>query len=153
MPYMIALPTDIGYVALTAMSSIALTGWMTLWVGSYRRLAKLPYPAAYASMEAAKTDAKLHTFNCAQRAHANTLEAYPGFLVSLVLGGLQFPKVAAALGMAWIVSRVMYANGYTSGKPGDEGAGRRVGSWGLVPLVGLYALAAYVTFGMLVLKL
>ncbi|KAI9830084.1 MAG: hypothetical protein M1826_005077 [Phylliscum demangeonii] len=152
MPYVLELSTDIGYVALTAVSSLVLTNWMTYWVGGYRSLAKVPYPAAYASNESAQTDPKLYAFNCAQRAHSNTVDAYPGFLLSLALGGLQFPKVAAGLGMAWIVARVMYANGYANGKPGDNGAGRRIGTWGSYPFLALQCLAAYTAFSMLQLK-
>jgi glutathione S-transferase len=47
------------------------------------------------------------------RAHYNTLEWLPIFLVSLWLFAIYWNElVAAALGVVWIVGRIMYATGY-----------------------------------------
>merc|ERR1719334_1482191 len=56
-------------------------------------------------------------FNCVQRAHQNTLEGYPSFLMLLFVGGLQYPKCVAAFGALYQISRVCYALGYYSGDP------------------------------------
>jgi uncharacterized membrane protein YecN with MAPEG domain len=47
------------------------------------------------------------------RAHYNTLEWLPTFLVSLWLFAIYWNElVAAALGVVWIVGRILYATGY-----------------------------------------
>lgn len=129
-----------------------MTNWLGARAGGYRKRAKLPYPTPYASPEAQASDPNAYALNCAIRAHANTLEQYPGFLVSLLVGGLQYPKTAAALGFTWLVSRVLYAIGYTNSKPGDGGAGRRKGLWGFFPQLALQGLAGFVGFNMLTTK-
>lgn len=47
----------------------------------------------------------------------NTLENYPTFLILLGISSYQFPKLAAGLGMIWVVGRVAYAQGYATGDP------------------------------------
>jgi uncharacterized membrane protein YecN with MAPEG domain len=57
------------------------------------------------------------------RAHYNTLEWLPPFLVSMWLFALYWNDlVAAALGVVWIVGRIVYALGYVA-DPGRREAG------------------------------
>eukprot|EP00920_Eleutheroschizon_duboscqi_P024824 GHVT01061538.1.p1 GENE.GHVT01061538.1~~GHVT01061538.1.p1 ORF type:complete len:169 (-),score=27.37 GHVT01061538.1:372-878(-) len=63
------------------------------------------------------TSAQCNLFNCYQRAHMNTLENYPQFLVLLVLGGLKNPIVTALGGLLWLAGRVVYCRGYFTGEP------------------------------------
>jgi glutathione S-transferase len=66
----------------------------------------------YASEQEHK-DAK--AFNCVQRAHQNTLEFAPSMMVTLLIGGLQYPLVAAVLGALYGLARIQYFRGYASG--------------------------------------
>ncbi|KAI9723366.1 MAG: hypothetical protein M1812_001250 [Candelaria pacifica] len=136
----ITLPPDYGYVVLTAFSTFLISAWHGARAGSYRKLAKVTYPAPYASNEiAAKNDAA-YAFNCAQRAHANFDEHHASTLTALLLAGTRYPIATSVLGMAWGVNRVIYAIGYTRRDWGAEGKGRY---WGIAS-----TLAEYALFGM-----
>lgn len=57
------------------------------------------------------------------RVHYNTLEWLPVFLISLWLFGLYWnERVAAGLGVVWIVGRILYARGYMA-DPAKRGPG------------------------------
>ena len=79
-----------------------------------RKKYNVRYPAMYAN-EADNKDAKL--FNCVQRGHQNFLEFLPMFFVLLLVGGLQYPRIAGALGFVYIVARYFYFKGYATGDP------------------------------------
>lgn len=96
-----------------------------------RRAAQVPHPVVYASAEtianatSERENRALYLFNCAQRTHHNVLENYPAALTSLLISGLKYPTLAAALGTAWIVGCVLYAIGYSSaGEKNLKGSGR-----------------------------
>jgi len=64
---------------------------------------------------------KLRIFlNCIFRAHQNTLEGYPMFLMMLLLGGLEMPVWTAIAGVVFILGRIQYAQGYYTGVPGNR---------------------------------
>lgn len=83
-----------------------------LQVGKARKQYRVFYPTMYA-LESENKDAK--AFNCVQRGHQNTLEFLPTFLVLLLLGGLQYPIIAAVCGAVYSVARVQYFRGYATG--------------------------------------
>ena len=58
-----------------------------------------------------------HSFNCAQRAHLNTLESVTYVLFGVLYSGLRYPVLAASLGATWTIGRVLYTIGYTTGDP------------------------------------
>ena len=65
-----------------------------LLVSKFRKQAQVPYPYTSCSPDevaADKTGFK-NQFNCAQRAHLNTLENVPVFLFTLLYVGLEFPR-------------------------------------------------------------
>ncbi|KAG0143729.1 hypothetical protein CROQUDRAFT_48345 [Cronartium quercuum f. sp. fusiforme G11] len=133
-PLIFSFPQDYGYVALAAASTGFLGLFQTIAVGKARKVAKIPYPAPYATNEEANTNPAAMKFNCAQRAHANTLEALPYFLFSLLFSGLRYPRFAAGCGATWILGRVLYTIGYASGDPSkrQRGAFHAVGYLGLM---------------------
>jgi glutathione S-transferase len=115
-------------------SSYALSIWLGVRIGSFRRAAKVPHPNAYVSAEtianasSAEEKRALYLFNCAQRAHYNVLENYPAALTGMLISGLKYPKLAAAAGAVWIFGRVLYATGYTStSEKNVNGRGRFAG--------------------------
>ncbi|CAL4124967.1 unnamed protein product [Meganyctiphanes norvegica] len=98
-----------GYCLLVAVASAFTTTWMAMQVGGARKKFGVKYPTMYS--------ADNDNFNCYQRAHQNTLEAFPLFLAMLLVGGLHSPCFSAAMGAVWCVSRVLYAKGYYTGDP------------------------------------
>lgn len=59
-------------------------------------------------------DRRLNRLNNAQRGHYNFIESVWGAMGLLLVGGLFYPVVFAALGAGYIVGRVIYAIGYMS---------------------------------------
>ncbi|GAA5890222.1 hypothetical protein JCM6882_008759 [Rhodosporidiobolus microsporus] len=104
-------------------------------VSAARKAADVKYPAAYAANDLAEKDAAANRFNCAQRAHANTLENLPIFLLSLFHSSIYHPKYAAGAGLIWIVGRFFYVAGYSTGNPKKRGNGH-FAYLGQLPLLG-----------------
>lgn len=102
-----------GWVLAALLANIFVTQGMAFAVGAARRRFNVQCPTMYASEKEGHKDAK--AFNCVQRAHQNTLEFLPSMVAALLLGGLQYPLVAAALGALYAVARIQYFRGYSSG--------------------------------------
>lgn len=128
-----------------------MSTFISAQVGGLRRAAKVPYPISFVSTDKAMKDPAYYAFNCGQRAQTNITENYGPFVISLLVSGLMFPKTAAVMGAANIISRIMYFSGYVRSPAGvgDGGRGRRVGLWGFVPHLGLQALALWTSGSMI----
>ncbi|KAJ9142734.1 hypothetical protein NKR23_g7024 [Pleurostoma richardsiae] len=122
----IEIPSEYGYVLLAATSTFFVNTYHMILTSQARKKSGILYPAAYASNEVAEKDPKAYAFNCAQRAHANYTENLTPFLGSLLISGLRYPLLAAGIGGAWALSRVIYAYGYVKSGP----KGRTRGSGG-----------------------
>ncbi|GAA5969997.1 hypothetical protein JCM11641_000225 [Rhodosporidiobolus odoratus] len=121
------LTSDIAYpIAVGTVGVYTLLTFASVKVGRARKAAGVQYPACYAENSVAERDAKANKFNCAQRAHANTIENLPVFLLTLIHSSVYHPKYAAAAGALWIAGRYAYIIGYCSGDP----EGRRRGFFG-----------------------
>ncbi|QIX01312.1 hypothetical protein AMS68_006829 [Peltaster fructicola] len=138
---------DYGYVLIAAAGTFILSTWHGMRVTGYRKKAGIKYPQAYAEksdMNAASAEKKeaMHLFNCAQRAHGNYLENMPTASIALLVSGLAYPKTAAVMGAGWLVSRVLFAIGYTNPSKQD-GKGRLIGSGFWLFQLGLIGLTGY----------
>jgi len=123
----IEISPDYGYVIIVLVISWVIINWLALQVVRARKKYEVKYPAMYSDKDP--------VFNCIQRAHQNTLEGYPVFLVLLLLGGLQYPCLNAGAGMVYLVSRVVYAKGYYTGDPEKRNRGA-FGYFGLLTMLG-----------------
>jgi glutathione S-transferase len=119
------LPCCYGYVVFTALGSAFVNMWMAFNVMRARKEYNVKYPLMYSPDN--------EKFNCIQRAHQNTLETYPQFLLLLTIGGLQYPRVAAGAGIVCLLGRIAYAKGYYTGDPEKR-------RWGAFGHIGMLAL-------------
>ncbi|XP_054707517.1 microsomal glutathione S-transferase 3-like [Uloborus diversus] len=97
------------FVSLVGTSSIFISLWHGIRVGMARKKFGIKYPIMYSDTN--------NVFNCLQRAHGNFLENYPQFLFTLLCGGLSYPKLSACAGVVYLLGRIAYAKGYSTGDP------------------------------------
>jgi uncharacterized membrane protein YecN with MAPEG domain len=91
------------WTALVTLLSLLIYFWMSLQVGRARGKSGIDAPAMTG-------DPLLER---AVRVHYNTLEWLPIFLVSLWLFAIYANELAAAaMGLVWIIGRLLYATGY-----------------------------------------
>ncbi|TQV99145.1 hypothetical protein V2A60_004640 [Cordyceps javanica] len=114
MPLSLEISDQYGYVLAVATSTFFLNTFHMSRTSTFRKLAKVPYPAPYASDEEVAKNPSAAKFNCAQRAHANYTENLAPFLGALFVAGIQHPVSAAITGGIWSFSRLLYVLGYTS---------------------------------------
>ncbi|HZZ33528.1 MAG TPA: MAPEG family protein [Phenylobacterium sp.] len=92
-------------VALVTLLALLTYFWMSLRVPAARRKSGIAAPAMTGDPLLERTI----------RAHYNTLEWMPIFLVSMWLFAIYWNDlVAAAMGLVWIVGRIIYAVGYSA---------------------------------------
>jgi uncharacterized membrane protein YecN with MAPEG domain len=93
------------WVALVTLLSLLTYFWMSIRVPRARAKAGIPAPAMTGDPVLERTI----------RAHYNTLEWLPIYLVSLWLFAIYWNElVASALGVVWIIGRIIYAVGYAA---------------------------------------
>ncbi|ELR08937.1 hypothetical protein GMDG_03604 [Pseudogymnoascus destructans 20631-21] len=143
------LSQDYGYVILAATSTFILNTVHGFNTGKFRKAAAIPYPAPYATNEVAKDNDDAYRFNCAQRAHANYTENHTSVLATLLIAGIEFPRVAAGLGATWVVGRYLYMAGYSNLAYGRGGKGRYRGMVAYIGQLGLLGLTIYSGLGMI----
>jgi uncharacterized membrane protein YecN with MAPEG domain len=118
------------YVALvTLLLLLQYLGFMML-VGAARAKSGIKAPAVTGD----------ENFERAYRVHTNTLEQLVTTLPALWLSGLYFnPLVAALLGLAFFLGRILYRAGYVN-DPAKRGTGFAIG---FLATVGLVLTAAW----------
>ncbi|MGD9803412.1 MAG: MAPEG family protein [Hyphomicrobiaceae bacterium] len=92
------------YTPTVTLLAVALYFYFATQVAVARRRFNVKQPATTGNAD----------FERVFRAHINTLEWLPTFLVPLWLCAIYFDdKAAAAIGLVWIVGRVVYFMGYS----------------------------------------
>ncbi|ODT85139.1 MAPEG family protein [Phenylobacterium sp. SCN 70-31] len=93
------------YVAIVTLLALLTYFWMGLQVGRARGRSGIAAPAMTGDP----------VLERAIRAHVNTLEWLPLFLVPLWLFAIYWSDlVAAIVGLVWIVGRILYQRGYVA---------------------------------------
>ncbi|KAG2140184.1 hypothetical protein DEU56DRAFT_297126 [Suillus clintonianus] len=144
----IVLPPGFGYVAAGLVSTAWVLGWQAMIVvGGHRTKSGVKYPQMYAEKAEAEASKAALLFNCAQRAHQNTLEHMPLILVTTLVTAMRYPVFAGYACGLWALSRVLYTLGYTTGDPVKRNT--RGGILGELPLFGLLFGATYTAYDLL----
>lgn len=112
-----------------------------LWLKN-AKLIQLQICLVYAEKSEAEKDPKKNIFNCAQRAHQNTLEILPIYNTLLLVGGLKYPEISSAAGALFLLGRIVYTSGYVTGDPAKRTRGA-FGYLGLLALLGTSASTIY----------
>ncbi|XP_023698261.2 microsomal glutathione S-transferase 3b [Paramormyrops kingsleyae] len=131
------LPVRFGFVILIFVYSLVMLMYLAIKVGAARKKYDIKYPTMYSEKE--------QIFNCIQRAHQNTLEVYPQWLIFQTIAGLVYPTTASVLGVIWVTSRFSYAWGYYTGNP----VKRMNGAYGYVGFFGVVILSIAVALQLL----
>ncbi|KAF9359029.1 Microsomal glutathione S-transferase 3 [Mortierella sp. AD094] len=142
----ITILPEYGYTVAAAVASTFLVYFFGARVTKQRSVAKVPLPFEYADPTDCKDDHQKYIFNCYQRVHQNTLEGFSGYMFTLLLAGVNYPIPAAALGGVWIIGRIFYYYGYTTGNP----ASRQMGAFGHIGEVGLLGLTGKFAYDLIV---
>ncbi|UJR20795.1 hypothetical protein I4U23_023908 [Adineta vaga] len=132
------LSREHGLAAGVAISSWVVLQYMGMGVMRARKEFHVEYPKLYAN----ESDVNGKKFNCIQRGHQNTLEVYPEFLLMLGLGSIKYPLVSSIGGTIWLLGRIVFFQGYSSGQPEK----RRYGSFayfGLFTMMGCAIKSIY----------
>ncbi|KAK7042324.1 MAPEG family [Favolaschia claudopus] len=116
----LTLPPGSSYVAAATLSTLYVLIFQIRTVIKLRTKAGIKYPRLYADEKQMAENPNALAFNCAQRAHQNTLEYLPILYTSTLLTALKYPIPAACALGVWSVSRIAYTIGYSSGNPGKR---------------------------------
>ncbi|KZP25424.1 membrane-associated proteins in eicosanoid and glutathione metabolism [Athelia psychrophila] len=138
----ITIPQGLGYTFASLISTCFVLVWQGSVVGKHRKAAKVPYPQAYAEKAEAEASLDAKKFNCAQRAHQNTLENVPIMLILTAITAVQYPVVAAGGLGVYNVGRILYTAGYVTGDPAKRMRGS-IGYLGVFALLGGAGLTTY----------
>jgi len=96
----------------------------------------------YPDLYAPHGHANKKEFDCAQRAHQNTLESWPAVAACAIVDGIVFPVTTAVCVGIWCVGRLMYIHGYSSGVPDKRQFGGMLAHVGDLPLLIMTFVAA-----------
>lgn len=113
----ITLPEGFTYVGAALVSTCWVLVYQVAQVGRHRKRAGIAYPQLYAEKAEAQASKDAHLFNCAQRAHQNTLENLPVVYLTTLVAGIKYPIFAASACAIWSLSRIAYTRGYLTGDP------------------------------------
>lgn len=114
-------------------------------VMSARKKYGVKYPCLYAT----ENDTKQHKeFNCVQRAHQNFLENVPFYFMLQTISAAANPKASAILGAIYLLGRVFYFRGYSSGNPDKrmQGGFQYIGLLGMLVRVLSYGCKLGLTY-------
>ncbi|KAF8349726.1 hypothetical protein F5887DRAFT_1070003 [Amanita rubescens] len=113
----ITIPAGYHYVGAALLSTSWVLIYQFMLVSRMRKRAGVQYPQLYAEKAEAEASPDAMKFNCAQRAHQNTLENLPIVAITSLIAGLKAPILSASAVALWSIGRIAYTRGYVTGDP------------------------------------
>ena len=133
------ISTSIGYAAAVVVGS-----QMASWFGAVKVMqARKQYGISYPTLYSTGKSAEDTMFNCAQRAHQNTLESLPIVNFMTLTSALVYPRAAALFGFTWVLGRFLYIQGYSANGPDGRKLGGLISHLGDFPLFITTCMTAY----------
>jgi glutathione S-transferase len=126
-------PAHGAVLGVVAAAAVIHNGWMAFKVGQARKKYNVAYPALYAP--AGHKNEK--EFNCIQRGMQNSLENLPTLYTLLLTAGYKYPVSASVAGAVYLLGRILYFQGYSTGDPKGRyrGGFGHFGEFGLLGMV------------------
>ncbi|KAJ6549932.1 hypothetical protein B0H19DRAFT_951646 [Mycena capillaripes] len=115
----ITIPAGTSYVVAALASTVFLLTAQATTVFKLRGLAGIEYPRLYANTQEMTASPAAMQFNCAQRAHQNTVENIAMYYVMTAIVAIRYPVIAASALEMWVLSRIAYTIGYIKGGPNN----------------------------------
>ncbi|KAA0196408.1 Microsomal glutathione S transferase [Fasciolopsis buskii] len=103
----LCIPRYYGGIILVGVGAVGLNIYFSKRVMKARKEHNVEYPLLYHPTN--------NAFNCVQRGHQNYLEMLPQFFMLLFIGGLRYPRTFSVCGSIFLVGRLLYFIGYSSG--------------------------------------
>mmetsp|Transcript_24572 Transcript_24572/g.26444 ORF Transcript_24572/g.26444 Transcript_24572/m.26444 type:complete len:155 (+) Transcript_24572:108-572(+) len=143
------LPEGYGFVFGGLFLTVVSNSYLVINVVKLRKKFGIKYPTVYADdthvgIFCKKED--VEQFNCAQRAHQNTVENLPTVQLLGAINGLLFPQFSGSCLAIYAVGRVLYGRGYMNKGPDARMMGGIISHLGDVPL---FLCTAYSAFALL----
>ena len=134
------LPDDYGYVLAGLFATVVANATLLVGVGAARKKYGVKLPVLYATPDMIdpksklKDQAAVEAYNCAQRAHQNTVENMATVQIFGVVEGLMFPKFAGGCLLTYAIGRIIYGYGYRNNGVSGRMAGALISHLGDLPL-------------------
>lgn len=147
------LPDNYGYVLAGLFATFVADMTLKLGVSAARKKYGVKPPTMYATPDMIDPKGKLKdqscvdAYNCAQRAHMNTVENMATVQLFAVVEGLMFPKFAGGCLTIFAVGRILYGYGYRNNGASGRMAGALISHLGDFPLNLGMAYCAAVSLG------
>ena len=100
----------------------------------FERVAHAPNPSQAPDYVDKAAKAAVEAYNCAQRAHQNTVENMATVQIFGVVEGLMFPKFAGGCLLTYAIGRIIYGYGYRNNGASGRRAGGLISHLGDLPL-------------------
>lgn len=140
----ITLRPEHGWLVGTVVGSWAVHhGYLAFKVMQARKAFGVKYPDLYATTENCPNLEYRKKFNGVQRGHQNALENQPAFLALLLTAGMLYPATASLAGISYLLGRIVYMQGYSTGEPDKRMWGALPMYAGLLTLIGSSVVFAY----------